>query len=329
MRAARRVIPVGVAAGLLTCAGAATGIAWMTSAAAGCGPGLAGTPRAGTFSHSLVSGGITRCYRLHVPANLDPEQPAALVFSLHGLVSNDRGQEYLSRWNAVADRAGFIVVYPQGTSRPLRWNSSEDFETSTIDDVRFLQDLLAELSDALVVDPDRVYVSGMSNGGAMTHRLACELADVFAAGGIVAGPPTSPPGGCEPSRPVPIIAFYGTDDPLVAYDGAAAPTGEAPWWARWMRVHRTSAFPPVESWIADWAARDGCDPVPERLPVQGSVSGIRYGGCAGGAEVILYTVAGGGHTWPGGGPSFVGDTTDDVSASDLMWDFFAAHPLSH
>lgn len=328
MRARRRIAFLAAVIGLLACGGVATAVALSTVAAAGCGPALAGPPPAGTSSHSLVSGGITRCYRLHVPRSLDPQEPTALVLSLHGLASNARGQEYLSRWDAIADRERFVVVYPQGTGGPLRWNSSDDVQASTVDDVQFVRDLIAELSKVVQVDPARVYASGMSNGGAMTHRLACEMSEVFAAAGIVAGPPTTPPGGCSPGRPVPIIAFYGTADPLVAYQGSALATGEPPWWAWWMPVRATSPFPPVEDWIAAWAARDDCESTPEVLPAQGTVSGIRYGGCAGGAEVILYTVAGGGHAWPGGGSTFVGRTTGDLSASEAMWAFFTAHPLS-
>lgn len=328
MRSRRAFVVSVVAIAVVCLAVAAAGVALATSPGAGCGPPLAGLPAPGTTSYSLVSGGIRRCFRLHLPETLELRQASALVISLHGLVSNARGQEYLSRWDAIADREGFLVVYPQGTGSPLRWNASDEFQASTIDDVQFLRDLLAELSRVFQIDPARIYVNGMSNGGAMTHRLTCELADVVAVAGIVAGPPTSPPAGCRPVRPVPVIAFYGSDDPLVPYRGSQAPAGELPWWLRWMHVHLTGALPPIETWVADWAERNGCQMTPLVLPATAGVSAIRYPGCAGEAEVILYTVSGGGHTWPGGRPIPVGRTTDEVSASELMWAFFEAHPLA-
>jgi len=328
VRTGGKVLILAAAAGLVGCGAMAATLAWSSGAAVSCGPALEGLPEAGTHAYSLISGGMRRCYLLHIPPDLDRQQPAAIVLSLHGFLSNPRSQAYLSRWHTVADREGFIVVYPQGTGRPLRWNSSLDFQVSAVDDVQFLHQLLTELAAVTAIDPARVYVNGMSNGGAMAHRLACELSDVFAAAGIVAGPPTTPSGGCNPSRPVPIIAFYGTDDPLVAYQGSAEPAGEVPWWAGWMHVRMAGALPAVEPWIVAWAERNGCAAQAEPLPAKGAVSGICYGGCAGGAEVILYTVAGGGHTWPGGGPIYVGWTTNDISATEVMWDFFEAHPLT-
>jgi polyhydroxybutyrate depolymerase len=148
----------------------------------------------------------------------------------------------------------------------------------------------------------------------MTNRLACEAADVFAAVGTVAGAYTDFPGGCNPARPVPVVAFHGVTDPIVPYEGDE-------------RIH----FPAIETWVQDWAKRDSCSLTPEAIPgTQGDVTGTRYTGCAGGAQVDFYSISDGGHTWPGGsmGLAFLlGKTTQDIDASETMWAFFAAHPM--
>lgn len=279
--------------------------------AAGCGVAPAET---GVLTRTIEVGGRARSYRLYIPASYDPAAPTALVFSLHGLTSNPTQQARFSSFDELADEAGFVAVYPRGSGAPLRWNAGIDGLNSgdTVDDVAFISALLDELAQTLCVDPARVYMTGLSNGGGMSHRLACDLAERVAAIGAVAGAyPLPGRDGCNPARPVPVIAFHGTADPIVPYEGSRY-------------------TPPVADWAAGWAARNGCDPAPAGLPASGAVTGVRYGGCDAGAEVILYTVAGGGHTWPGGPalPAFItGSTSADIDASRAMWAFFQAHPL--
>ena len=258
--------------------------------------------RPGTTAATLMFEGQERCYLLYVPPDYDGEGALPLIISLPGFISNPKGQEYLTRWNEVADNENLLVAYPQGTSFPLRWNASTTFENSTVDDVQFIADLIGELSRIVKVDPSRIYVDGMSNGGSMANRVACELADKVAAVGIVTGPPGEPPGGCNPARPISLIAFYGTDDPLVSYE-------------------------PVKSWIEGWADRNGCSLAPEPIPARGDASGVRFTGCQENSEIVFYTIDGGGHTWPGGRPTFVGKTSGDIKASQVMWAFFEMHPL--
>jgi polyhydroxybutyrate depolymerase len=296
-----------------------------TNPYAACLSPAAGPPQPGTSARSLVSGGLERCYLLHVPPEYDSQRPLPLIISLPGFLSNPHTQMFLTRWNDVADAENLLVAYPQGTSFPLRWNASTTFESSTVDDVQFIADLIGELSQVAAVDPARIYVDGMSNGGSMANRVACELADRVAAVGVVTGPPVEPPGGCSPARAIPLIAFYGTDDPLVSYQGGAV---EESFISRLMgrSPHRPS-FPPVASWIEGWVKRNGCSATPEPLPPQGDVSGVRYRDCDDDVEIIFYTVEGGGHTWPGGRPTLVGKTSKDIHASQVMWEFFARHPL--
>jgi len=285
-------------------------------------------------ARTLVSDGRERCYLLYVPPSLDRTRPVPVVVSLHGFASNAWSQELLARWNRLADKEGFVVVYPEGTSFPVRWNSGGTVFSGKVDDVRFFRDVVADLAKEVAIDPARIYVTGMSNGGAMANRIACEAADVVAAAGTVAAVPmdasTDAPvdvaQACTPQRPVPLIAFHGTADPLVKYEG-----GEHQMPALLRRLNLRGvpfSYPPVETWIAGWAERDGCSPTPEGIPATGDASGIRYTGCQGGAEVVLYTIDGGAHTWPGGWPiPLMGKTSRDINASATMWSFFEAHPM--
>ncbi len=214
----------------------------------------------------------------------------------------------------MADEGGFLVVYPQGLSRPSRWNSGPlglRNTRNTTDDVGFLKALAAHLTETLCVDPAQIFANGMSNGGGMTYRLACEASEVFAAFGGVAGA-YSERIDCAPSRPVPMLFFHGTADPIVPYGGG-------------------DDTPDIPAFVADFAQRNGCEPQPIPIAQVGDVSGVQYGDCAENAEVALYIIDGGGHTWPGGmgGLEFLlGETTQDISASAILWEFYQAHPLA-
>jgi polyhydroxybutyrate depolymerase len=267
----------------------------------------------GTSDQTIVSGGMQRRYLLHVPPGYDPARRTALVFSLHGYISNPKQQLIFSQFDQVADKYGFVVVFPQGTGSPLRWNAyfGQPASDRGADDVQFVRDLIATLSSDLCIDPARIYVNGLSNGGGMSYRIACEMADQMAAIGSVAGAYAPVLSRCKPVRPVPVIAFHGTADPIVPYGGS-----------------KDGSLPPIKDWAAAWAVRNGCHPVPVAIPARGDASGLHYRHCTDNADVILYTIDGGGHTWPGGVPiPFVGKASQDIDASEVMWQFFEAHPL--
>lgn len=268
----------------------------------------------GQTARTLLHDGIERDYLLYVPDDYDATEPMPLVISIHGFASNPQQQADISMWKDVADKHGFITVYPQGTGFPLRWNSGQRLlGNQGADDVGFISALLDQLETDLCIDSSRIYVNGLSNGAGMSNRLACEMAERFAATGGVAGAYNPVPGGCEPARPVPIIAFHGTDDPIVPYEGGSAGGLD---------------LPHVETWAQQWAERNDCNLNTEETEVTENVSRLSYDDCD--ADVILYTIDGGGHTWPGGMPlpEFItGTTTQEISASELMWDFFMAHPL--
>lgn len=314
---------------LLLLALAAGGLAlawWATGPSAACNRPDSGPPQSGTSVRTLVSGGQERCYLLHVPSGGLASEPVPLVLSLHGLAERPQYHELMTGWNKIADDERFVVVYPQGTGRPLRWNSSSA-SGAGVDDVQFLRDLVADVEGLVSIDRQRVYVNGLSNGGAMTHRLACEAADLVAAAGMVAAPVGELPGGCSPSRPVPIIAFHGTADPLVDYQGYS--TSESSSLERLGLSRVPFSYLPAPQWAADWAARNGCAPEPKIIPPAGDTSGVRYTVCNGGVEVVFYTIDGGGHTWPGGTPiPLVGKTSQDIDAGETMWQFFTRFQLA-
>ncbi len=275
---------------------------------AGACSGRAAQPRDGTWTISF--GGRERKALVHVPPAYDPSARTPLVLDIHGYTSNATEQEALSGMNAKADAKGFLAIYPEGLDSS--WNAGACCGRSAadaIDDVGFLTALLDRAEAELCVDARRVFATGMSNGGFLSHRLGCELAGRIAAVAPVAGVNGMP--SCKPVRPMPVFHTHGTADTLVPYLGSPA-----------------LGFIPVRRSFEEWAARNGCTGDPVETYQNGEASCLTYATCAGGAEVTLCTVLGGGHTWPGGMPvPALGFTSRAMSATDMMWDFFERHPL--
>lgn len=273
---------------------------------------------AGEASYTLKSGEQTRRYLLYIPESYDGTTAMPLVFSFHGFASWPAQQRDMSSWNRLADEHGLIAVYPQGTGLPLRWTIGGPFVAEDApDDPAFIAQLLDTLMAELCLDAARVYATGLSNGGGMSHLLACTLADRIAAIGTVAGAYIDPDNGCQPARPVPVITFHGDLDPIVPYNGGDS----GPF-----------AFPAVRDWAQAWGERNACALITQTDAVPPDVlSTVSYEDCAGDASVIFITIHGGGHTWPGSPlilpEAIVGLTSDAVDASEAMWAFFTQHPL--
>jgi polyhydroxybutyrate depolymerase len=322
----RKLLSIVLLLGVFLCTILVIGFVLVAGGSSRCRRPATGAPEPGTSARVITSSGEDRCYLLHVPEGFDGSRPVMLVLSLHGFSSRPEGQILLTGWEEIADREGFIVVFPQGTRFPIRWNATVAAGVETADDVQFIRDMLSDLGRLFAIDPERTFVNGMSNGGAMTHRLACEMAEVFGAAGVVAGPVIDLPYGCNPARPIPIIGFYGTDDPLVAYEGGILSEGAA---RRMFRVGAERArLYSAQEWAAGWAERNGCQLRSDHLGPGPDVSVVSYSDCGNEAEVVLYTIHGGGHTWPGGiDLPFLGGTTDSINASELMLEFFLEHPL--
>jgi polyhydroxybutyrate depolymerase len=213
-----------------------------------------------------------------------------------------------SGFSELADRRGFVAVYPQGLGDPGRasW-AIEGRINDGVDDLRYTTDLLDDLQRRLCVDPARIYAGGFSAGGGMANWLACELAGRIAAFVTISGGFSTEPGGCHPSRPASILDLHNTGDPIVPYAGSP-PSNDSPF-----RV------PSVPTWLAGWAQRDGCDPDYDEFFGSRTVTGMRWSGCRGGAEVVAYRIAAAMHAAP--------RTVAGKPVASLVWDFLSAHRL--
>ena len=211
-------------------------------------------------------------------------------------------------------------MYPDALTG--RWNDGRGF-TAGPDDVRFVRVLLDTLGNELSIDPRRIYATGISNGAMFSYRLACDLSGVFAAVAPVAGGmPAELADTCGHTEPVSVLALQGTADPLMPYGGG----GVARRHGRVLSAERSIGF---------WSAVSACTGTPtttldpDRAPDDGTrVRRTVYGGCREGRSVELYTIEGGGHTWPGGPAAarIVGRVSREVDATPLIWTFFAQHP---
>lgn len=271
---------------------------------------------------SLSSGGTQRTYRLHVPANVSGEVP--LVLALHGGGGNSSTMVSVSHWVETADAEGFIVAFPEGVGRMANratWNAGGCCAyamTHGSEDITFISNLIDHLSAQYPVDPDRVYMAGLSNGGMLTNRAGALLGDKLAAIGTVVGAMFEDQP--VPQAPLPVIAINAVHDDVVPYGGGLSPVSMV------ARAQSAPFLPAVES-AARWADWNGCSETPIQSQA-GTVITTRYQGCEDGADVVFVTLEDGGHGWPGG-PTRRDDglpPSDAVDATDLLWGFFAQHP---
>jgi len=280
----------------------------------------------GDCTRFVAAGGAVRTYLLHVPPGHDAARAAPLVLVFHGSAGSAALAAALTGMSAKADEAGFIAAYPNGTgAAALRsFNAggrSGIAAAAAADDVEFTAAMLDDIASVVNVDPKRVFATGMSNGAMMCHRLGAELSQRIAAIAPVAG--TLAVASIAPARPVPVMQFHGTADTFVPWNGPNE------------RTPRFVTFKSVPETIAMWVKADGCpeEPVvrvePDKAGDGTKVVRATYGPGKDGAEVVLFTIEGGGHTWPGGETlfRFLGKTTRNISANDLMWEFFRKHPL--
>lgn len=270
---------------------------------------------------TLSSGGLSRTAYVHVPPSYVDTTGAMLILNFHGFTNTAGEQRVISRMDASSDKHGYIAVYPEGVA--TSWNAGDccgTAWTNSVDDVAFVKALLGQLEDDYCVDPKRVYSTGYSNGGFLSYRLACEMADTFAAIAPVAGEMGIDPASCKPSRAVPVLDFHGTSDPIVPYNGG---TPVVPIDLAGVLDFRSTAVS-----ISTWRQKDGCLGTGTVIYAHGDATCTRYDTCLTGSEVVACAIDGGGHTWPGGVPiPIVGKTSTDISATETMVSFFEAHPL--
>jgi len=293
----------------------------------------------GDYDFDITQGGRDRYYLLHVPPAAATAGGLPLVLALHGGGGNPGGFAEESGLDAVSDREGFLVAYPAGSGvfarTLLTWNAGADccgyaFDRQ-IDDVSFLLAVVEDIAARTRLDRSRVYVTGHSNGGMMTYRLAAEASDRIAAAVPVAGAMMLPT--FAPTRPVPLLHIHSVDDPRALYDGGIGPPFP-------LTNERVTHWP-VEDGIDQWADRNGCVAQPtvteERVGANGSENAgqravrLSYQPCAA-APVILWRLHGVGHGWPGtvlsgARGAIVGPSTTLISASEEVWSFVEAHRL--
>jgi polyhydroxybutyrate depolymerase len=286
---------------------------------------------------SLSSGGQNRTYLRQLPSTYDAQQPLPLVINLHGFSQSGRAQENLSGMGAFGKSRGFITVSPNGLGSPPYWDTQENSR-----DTVFIGALLDQTASQLCVDRTRVYVSGMSNGAFFAASVACRYPDRIAAVAGAGG--LRYPAWCHSGRPVPALAFHGTADTFVRYEGGIgssaavlpAPDGSgrtlgqvgAGGDERFVPATFRQAAPAV---IEQWATRNGCS-LPLRTTAVASDVSLLSATCPSGAAAALYRVSDGGHTWPGGTSSGVGSimfgrTTRSISATSLIWEHFSRYAL--
>lgn len=258
--------------------------------------------------------GLTRSYRLYVPDSYDPNTAVPLVFNLHGYTSNASQQEFYGDFRGIADTANFILVHPDGTldgSGNRFWNAFG--ASGGVDDVGFISALIDKIDEDYNIDLNRVYSCGMSNGGFMSYRLACELSNRITAIASVTGTMAiNAPATCNPSKPTPIMQIHGTADPTVPYSGNSTMTA-------------------IESVVDFWVNKNNCNPTPIVTAVPNTnttdmctAEHYLYTNGSNGSTVEFFKIQGGGHTWPNA-PITIGVTNRDIDASIEIWRFFSQY----
>lgn len=279
----------------------------------------------GDYNFTLQYGGLTRLYRVHVPAEYDGTRPVALLFALHGGGGNMEYQEDDARYGQIAnaEREGYVVVFPNGFSKFksgkfATWNAGAccgAARDNHVDDVGFIREIVGHLTRQLNIDRARIYATGMSNGGMMAYRLACDMSDVFKAIASVAG--TDNTLACTPQHPVAVLHIHAQNDDHVLFNGGAGPAARD--------KAAVADFTSVPNTIAKWVKLDGCSPTPRRVLEKPGAYCDAYSSCKEGVQVELCVTASGGHSWPGAEKTRGAPSSKAISANEVMWDFFNRH----
>ncbi len=282
--------------------------------------------RPGTREHELRIGGEDRTFLLHVPTTprrnrLGVAVGYPIVIVLHGSGADGETVQMQSRMDPVADSLHFLVAYPNGVSgffgMGADWNAGKccgNAARNNVDDLAFLRGTVDDVAKHLPVDRRRIYVAGFSDGGRMAYRVACDASTMVAAVGVVAGSVVDDT--CTPARPVPLIAFHGTDDREVAYAEPPEARARSP----------LLVTPDVPPSVRYWATANRCQHALTRRESP-HVTRVQFAGC--GADVAFYAVDGGGHAWPGGAKDGADgvEPTRELDATSAMITFFFRHPM--
>jgi polyhydroxybutyrate depolymerase len=277
-------------------------------------------PGPGGYTLSGTMGRFERVYRVYIPESYaEADDPVPLLFVFHGAGGDGINIAQISAFNHLADQEGFIAVYPDGINRIWNDGRPPDPSIGLVDDIAFVEAMIQALDNALNLDLKRIYAAGYSAGGMFSFRLGCALPDRFAAVASVASTfPEYLSNNCDGTPPMPVIVIHGTDDPVIPWVG--------------VRGGYLSAAVTLDF----WQAHNDCTTAVE-IQIEDDVDtddGTRvlseaHTDCADGADVQLYSIFFGGHTWPGHpiqAPFDLGLTSMDMDATQVIWDFFSAHP---
>jgi polyhydroxybutyrate depolymerase len=311
-------------------AGASVAASTSVAARPSSGCSVASPVHPGSKSLLLIAGGDDGAYVREIPSSYTGRRPMPVVIDLHGLGEPATLQVSISALGTYGNSHGFITITPQVAGADPLWNT-----TLGSKDLAFIGGVLKTVNSTLCADRNRIFVTGYSNGAFLTSSIACQFASQVAAVSPVAGIENPP--GCHPARPVPVVAFHGTADQFVNYNGGPGPaglklvSGDTSLAGAMGNAIPLPGGPSIPANTAAWAARNHCATKPSQHVVTGDVTLIAYR-CPNNATVELYRVTGGGHSWPGSLASkaivsAVGKVTYSISADAIMWRFFQAHPL--
>ncbi len=276
----------------------------------------------GDYNFTLQHDGLTRLYRVHVPAIYDGTVAVPLLVALHGGGGNMSYQADDARYGQItkSETEGYVVVFPNGystrkNSHFATWNAGAccgAARDNRVDDVGFIRKVIDRLTIQLNIDRKRIYATGMSNGAMMAYRLACDMPDVFAAIAPVAG--TDNTLSCSPKNAVSVLHIHAKNDDHVLFNGGAGPAMRDP--------DAVTDFTSVSDTIAKWVKINACNPTPRRVLEKSGAYCDAYTTCKGGAQVEVCVTATGGHSWPGAEKTRGQPSSKAISANDVMWDFF-------
>lgn len=267
---------------------------------------------------TILVEGIERTYRVHLPPSYNETKSVPLVLAFHMYSGSGRTMEWLTHFNQIADENDFIVVYPDGYHGSWADGSDpSDADKEHINDIAFVSALIDKLTSNFSIDPSRIYVTGLSNGGFLAQRLACELPDRVAAVAVVGATLSrNVLPSCNPSLPTPIMMIHGTADQGVLWEG-------------------TSEEASVPETLAHWVTINGCNDLPTTTLVPNKINdgtSVRqelYTGCKDNTDVLIYVIENGAHAWPGGnmpiqlwGLTLTGKISANLDASTTIWEFF-------
>ena len=264
--------------------------------------------KTGNATLSIQSSGFTRTFIVHLAPSYGT-LPQALVFNYHGYQNTALRTAQRTNMSAEADKAGFILVFPQGVDNPPSWNAGIGAygPTGDANDVQFTSDLINYFEHNYCVDTHRIYVTGYSLGGGMAYRIACTLSNQIAAFATVAGAFYRIPGGCNPSRPIPLLEIHGQADQFAPYDG-----------------NTYIGMASVQTYLNFWIAHDQCKPISKVIFQKADVTALEWSRCANGAIIQHYRISDGGHVWPGSNPTLgIGYNSHTIDASVVIWNFFS------